>query len=413
MKAEARYRLLAPLAALLALGACQPAPESEQDERAEFTGSLFTGVEQHENFNRLKDIFPTNHISASPDPRPFPAGEPLTLPEGYVFEGSCRSLIEFLQELRTVALYVVQDGAARHEQYRLTGGEDVHWMSFSVGKSFVSALVGIAVDEGLITSIEQPITAYVPELKGSAYDGVRIKDVLQMSSGARWNEDYSDPDSDIMRYARVWASGASFDDFTATLVREREPGTYNYYNSTDTQALGMLLARATGRSLADYLEEKLWHPLGMEDDAYWVTDDSGMEMAAGGLQVTARDYAKLGQLYLQQGNWQGRQIVSRQWVQDSLTADGPHLQPQAHPEFPVGYGYQWWLPQSNEGEFAALGIYNQMIFVNPSKNLVVVMLSAHPQYGLTNDQSSYRELEAFEMVRAIGAAATDAASCRP
>ena len=410
MKAES-HLAVALLVVLPMLSACQPDPAA--DQRAEFTGSLFTGVEQHENFNRLKDIFPTNHTTASPDPTPFPTGELLTLPEGYMYQGVCRSTLQLLDELRTAALYVVQDGTVRHEQYQLTGGQDVHWMSFSMGKSFVSALIGIALDEGLIGSVEQPITQYVPELVGSAYDGVRIKDVLQMSSGARWNEDYSDPDSDIMRYAQVWASGASFDDFTATLVREREPGTYNYYNSTDTQALGMLLARATGRSLTQYLQEKLWHPMGMEYDAYWVTDDAGMEMAAGGLQVTARDYAKLGQLYLQQGNWQGKQLVSAQWVQDSLTADAPHLQAQAHPEFPVGYGYQWWLPQSDEGEFAALGIYNQMIFVNPARNLVTVMLSANPRYGLTNDQSSYRELEAFEMVRAIGAAATGEASCSP
>ena len=144
---------------------------------------------------------------------------------------------------------MLRDGEIRYENYWLTGGPEVTWMSMSVGKSFVSALIGIAIEEGLIGSIEEPITDYVPELLGSAYDNVRIKDVLQMSSGARWNEDYSDPESDIMRYAVTFGSGGSLDEFTASLEREREPGTYNYYNSTDTQALGMLLRRATNRTL--------------------------------------------------------------------------------------------------------------------------------------------------------------------
>jgi CubicO group peptidase (beta-lactamase class C family) len=272
----------------------------------------------------------------------------------------------------------------------------------SVGKSFVSALVGIAIDDGLITSVEDPITRYVQKLKGSAYDAVRIKDILQMSSGARWNEDYSDPNSDIMRYGQVWLTGASFDDFTASLVREHEPGTYNYYNSIDTQALGMLLVNTTGKSLAAYAQEKLWHPLGMEADGYWARDNFGMEMAAGGLQVIARDYAKFGQLYLQHGEWQGQQIVSRQWVEDSLVADAPHLQADLHLEYPVGYGYQWWLPRSEIGEFAAIGVYNQFIWVDPAKQLVIVKLSANSGYGLTADDTSWRELESFEFFRAIG-----------
>jgi len=141
----------------------------------------------------------------------------------------------------------------------------------SVGKSFVSTLIGIAVDEGLIGSINEPITDYVPALRGSAYDGVRIKDVLQMSSGAQWNEDYSDPESDIARYGVAMATGSSLDQFTASLVRDNEPGTLNLYNSTDTQALGMLVARATGMPMSDYAALKLWQPLGMEYDSYWLT----------------------------------------------------------------------------------------------------------------------------------------------
>ena len=369
--------------------------------RAAFVESLFSGAEQYENFNRLHTLFPTHTLEAAHNPFIFPLGNEIALPDIYSFDGKNHSSENFLTDTRTVALLVIKDGQIRYENYWLTGGQDVTWMSMSVGKSFVSALVGIAIDEGLIDSVETPITDYVPELRNSAYDNVRIKDVLQMSSGASWNEDYSDPDSDIMRYGAVMARGSSFDKFTASLTRAREPGTYNYYNSTDTQALGMLLARATDMSLSEYAQIKLWEPLGMEKNAYWITDNFGVEMAAGGLQAVARDYAKLGQLYLQQGQWQGKQIVSASWVKDSLTADAPHLMAAAHPEFPVSYGYQWWLPVSTEDEFAAIGVYNQFIFVNPKRNLVIVKLSANPRYGLTNDEASYRELETFEFFRSI------------
>ena len=197
----------------------------------------------------------------------------------------------------------------------------------SVAKSFISAAIGIAVDEGLI-DIERTVTDYLPELEGSAYDNVDVKDVLQMSSGAAWNEDYSDPDSDINRMGRLMALGGSSLEFAASLHRDFEPGTYNRYNSMDTQVLGLMLAAATEQSVTDYLESKLWHPLGMESDAYWLTDDLGVELAFFGLNATARDYAKLGELFRNQGKWGDVQIVSGDWVHASTTPDAPHLSDQ-------------------------------------------------------------------------------------
>lgn len=394
------------LLALTVLAACgkddEPAETNGADERMEFVSSMFSGVEQVESFRRLAGIFPYQRIRASTSPYTFPRGATIELPREFPFHGETRNTQAFLEETDTVALFVVYDGAVVFERYWLTGGPDVNWPSWSVGKSFVSALIGIALEEGLIGSVEQPITDYVPELAGSAYDGARIKDVLQMSSGARWNEDYSDPESDIMRFGRAWGSGGSFNEFTATLVREHEPGTVNYYNSMDTQALGMLLFAATGKSLSAYAQEKLWEPLGMERDAYWITDDDGIELAAGGLQVVARDYAKFGQLYLQGGQWRGKQLVPEAWVHDSVTPDAPHLMPGLHPEYPIGYGYQWWIPEGDEGEFSAIGVYNQFVYVNPAKQLVIVKLSANSGYGLTDNDSSWRELESIELFRAIG-----------
>jgi CubicO group peptidase (beta-lactamase class C family) len=225
-----------------------------------------------------------------------------------------------------------------------------------------------------------------------------------MSSGARWNEDYSDPKSDINRFGRIMAIGGSMNEFAATLEREHEPGTINHYNSMDTQVLGMLLRRSTGRTIADYMTEKLWHPLGMESDGYWMLDSESMEMAFGGLNATARDYAKLGELYRLGGRWNGRQIVPRAWVHASVTPDAPHLTAEAKAEtdFPVGYGYQWWVPAGDEGEYTAIGVYNQFIYVNPSREVVIVKLSAFSDYATSLDESAYREIETIEFFRAIG-----------
>ena len=373
----------------------------ETDERMAFVTSLFSGVEQYETFNRLAEIFPHNTIRASDSPFEFPRSEAVELPAQYDYDGEARNTHAFLAETDTAALLVIKDGAVVYENYWLTGGPDVRWMSMSVGKSFVSALVGIAIEDGHIDSISDAVTDYVPALAGSAYDGVRIKDVLQMSSGARWDEDYSDSESDVMRFIYTFGTGASLNDFAGSLVRQREPGTFNYYNSMDTQVLGMVLVAATGQSLSAYAEKTLFQPLGIEKDAYWITDDDGMEMAAGGLQMTARDYAKLGQLYLENGKWRGVQVVPGDWVHDSVTPDAPHVMPGADPEYHFGYGYQWWIPEGDESEFGAIGVYNQFIYVNPSRNVVIVKLSANSGYGLTDDDTSWREVESFELFRAI------------
>jgi CubicO group peptidase (beta-lactamase class C family) len=166
----------------------------------------------------------------------------------------------------------------------------------------------------------------------------------------------------------------------------------------------MLLQAATGQSVTAYMQAKLWEPLGMESPAYWMIDDDGMEMVFGGLNATARDYAKLGELYRLQGQWQGSQLVPAQWVTDSITPDAPHLLPGENPmsDFDMGYGYQWWIMDGDRGDYSAIGVYNQFIYVDPSKGLVVVKLSANSDYAATNEESSFREFETIEFMRAIG-----------
>jgi CubicO group peptidase (beta-lactamase class C family) len=370
-------------------------------ERMAFVGSLFSGAEQYENFNRIKELVPVTTLVAADNPFEFKEGARIPLPENFVYEGRTVSTDEFLSSTDTSALLVIHKGEVRLEDYMLTGGRDVNWLSMSVAKSFIATAIGIAVDDGLI-DIQKTMTDYIPGLKGSAYDNVRIKDVLQMSSGAAWSEDYSDPESDVLRMARIMAAGGSLDQFVALMNREREPGIVNRYNSGDTQALGMLLVAATGMSITQYMQEKIWTPLGMESDGYWMKDDNDMEMAFAGLNVTARDYAKLGELYRLKGNWQGKQIVSAQWIHESVTPDAPHVMPNVHKEFPLGYGYQWWIPASNEGEYSAIGVYNQFIYVNPSRDLVIVKLSANSDYAKENTLEYTRETETIEFFREIG-----------
>ncbi|MEH6558273.1 MAG: serine hydrolase [Oceanicoccus sp.] len=393
--------LLIGLAVVIVIGIAFGFSYKKNLDRLAYGLTLFSGAEQYENFNRMKEIYPVTTMTASAEPFEFENGSTISLPPSFSYNGNDVSVERFLAETDTSALLVIHNGEVRFEQYMLTGGRDVNWLSMSVSKSFIATGIGIAVDDGLI-DILKPITDYVPDLSGSAYDNVRIKDVLQMSSGAAWNEDYSDPESDIMRLAKIMSVGGSLDEFVSTLVREREPGTLNHYNSADTQALAMLLSRATGKSVTDYLSEKIWHPLGMEADAYWMVDDNNVEMAFGGLNATARDYAKLGELHRLKGKWRGTQIVSEDWVTAATKPDAPHLQPGFNKDYPLGYGYQWWIPETTEGEYSAIGVYNQFIYVNPTRDLVIVKLSAYSDYALTLDESSYREVETIEFFRQIG-----------
>lgn len=367
--------------------------------------ALFSGAPQHQNFWRFKDMAPTSAMSASKTPFTFPVGKPSDLPKHFCFEGNSKSVEEFFTETDTTALLVLKDGQMVLERYALTGGPDVHWISWSVSKSFVSALVGIAVHEGHIRSVEDPISDYIPVPKGSAYHGVSIKNVLQMSSGARWNEDYSDPSCDVFRLAAAMGGAMSLEEFVAGMATESPPGTICRYNSGETQALGMLLAYATKRTLSDYMQEKLFEPLGMNAEGYWLVDKTGKEMAFAGLNLIARDFIKIGELYRNDGVWNGQQVVPAAWVKASITADASHLVPGkpwlSDHTLPFGYGYQWWLPAGQDGEFTALGIYNQVVYADRSRGVVIYKQSANRAYGTSKDEATNREIETIEFVRSI------------
>jgi CubicO group peptidase (beta-lactamase class C family) len=352
-----------------------------------------------ENFRTMDDKFYSRTIQRGPDVFTFKKNIH-KLPDEYTFKGKNKSVSSFIDHTGTTGLIVVKDDTILFEKYYRGNTEASKAISWSVAKSFVSALFGIAVSEGYIKDINQPVTDYLPLLKSSGYNGVSIKNVLQMSSGVRFNEDYGDFKSDINRMGMYFALNMPLADFVASLKAERKQGIFNHYISMDTQVLGMIIREATGKNLSEYAQEKLWKPLGMESDAYWLIDDSGMEAAFGGLNVTLRDYARFGRLYLKQGNWNGKQIIPAVWCKASVTPDAHHLMPGKRPDssWVLGYGYQWWIPENPDGDYLAIGIYGQAIYVYPRYNIVIAKTSAYADY---NKDGEDMEIESIEMFRAI------------
>lgn len=364
--------------------------------------TFFDAASISNNFKSAKDIFHTTTVPRSASPYHFPKREKaLVLPEAFQYEDSIVNTQAYLDYTLTDALLIIRHDSIYYEYYANQFTEKDHHISWSMSKSVVSALFGIAISEGKIKSIEETVTDYLPEFAGTGYDKVRIKDVLQMSSGVGFNEDYGDFNSDINVMGRYFALGMPMADFAKRLKRAREPGTYNLYVSIDTQVLGMILVRATGKSITEYMSEKLWSQIGTESDAYWIVDNTGMEFAIGGLNATARDYAKVGQLFLDSGRWQGKQIVPEDWVRASVIPDAPHVMPGKRSTAlrKDGYGFQWWIPFGSEDEFNAQGIYGQFIYIDPDKDMVIVKLSSN--YHFKNDNTGYFHDHEIELYRKI------------
>lgn len=349
-----------------------------------------------EAFRSWETIFPVTVVHRSGDPFLFKE-KPVDLPVSFDYNGKTRTLDAWLEETITTNFLVIQDDTIVFEKYFLGNTKDSKATSMSVAKSFTSALVGIAVADGLIDSIDDPITKYVDFLKGSGYDGVPIKHILQMSSGIKFSEKYEDQTSDIMTMVAGVSMGKSIKDYAKALVSEKPSGQSFNYASIDTNILGFLIEAVTNKSPAQYLEERIWAPLGMESDAYWGMDNHGNVLTFMGLNVTARDYAKFGRLYLNGGNWNGKQIVPAAWVKESLTPGAEYLKlPDYYWKgWDIGYQYQWWVPAGKEGEFTGIGVWGQYVYVNPAKKLIIVKNSVDPGFDT-------RDMETVAAFRAIG-----------
>tara|TARA_B100000963_G_C22638741_1_gene679127 strand:- start:64 stop:1263 length:1200 start_codon:yes stop_codon:yes gene_type:complete len=352
------------------------------------------------NFINMSDMFPSSPpISKSEQPFIFEENE-LQLPESYFFEGEDKNLMKGLDHFHTDGLIIINKGKIVYERYWNKNNANSKHISFSVAKSYLSALIGIAINDGLIESIEDDATKYLTDFVGTGYEGVTIKNLLQMSSGISFNEDYADPKSDINRFGREVARGTSFRDFAKTLKNERPQGTYNHYVSIDTQVLAMILESVTNMPVRDYLHSKIWSKIGTESDAYYVTDSLGVDMALGGLNATLRDYAKFGELYLKKGKWEGEQIVPEQWVLDSVTPDAPHLMPNSGElsSNDWGYGYQWWIPGNPLTDFTAHGIFNQFIYVDPESQTVIAKTSSNHRFRSEREYSKAAHIAIFRSI---------------
>jgi CubicO group peptidase (beta-lactamase class C family) len=352
------------------------------------------------NFRSMNQFFLTHRVPRAPQPILLPHKEG-TIVDSYAFAEEQRSVQAFLEKTWTTGFLVWKDGQIIHESYGLDQKPQDLAMSWSVSKSFLSALMGIAFDEGLIPDLGQTMGFYAPSLRQTAYAEIAVQDVLEMSSGLKFDEDYAYPFSDINLLGYFMALGWPMDLYMKTLDPEIPAGTQLRYMSPNTQALAMLLRAVTDQPLHEYFRKKLWHPLGAQEDAYWIRDRERVDLALGGLNASLQDLARLGVLYLQKGRWQGQQIVSQRWVDLSTRTRKPHLQPDRSPRpSSWGYGFQWWLPYAHEdeGDFCAIGVYGQFIYVNPRYQTVIVKTSAYPDY---NKDGGLMEIESIALFRAI------------
>ncbi|MEO1687985.1 MAG: serine hydrolase, partial [Pseudomonadota bacterium] len=307
------------LLALVLIAAAAALAFREEIGRLNAVLTLFDEDRITANFSAMDAAFLTAPVAAGGAPRPLPEA-PRPLPERFVHGGGEEGVEAFLSRSATTSLLVLKDGAVAHESYRLgTGPEDLR-MSWSVTKSFVASLIGIALAEGDLPGLDAPAEALAPELAGSAYEGVRLRDILNMASGVEFNEDYLDFWSDINQMGRVLALGASMDAFAAGQDRRlAPPGEAFRYVSIDTHVLAMILRRATGRSLAEALSEKIWIPMGAEADARMITDGHGAAFALGGLNARTRDFARFGLLIAEGGGG----VVPADWIAEATSPTAP------------------------------------------------------------------------------------------
>lgn len=317
-------------------------------------------MQRDDRFLHMESEFPVHVVRAGHASHRLRSGVVLPLPLG--------TISKYMQDEHLAGVLVLQDGRIRAEEYGLGLTSVDHWTSFSVTKAITDTLVGVALRRGAIGSLDDQVIRYIPEMRGSAYDGVTVRQLMTMTSGVRWNENYSSPDADNLRiYTSVPQAGQNqIVDYMRRLPRESTPGTHWVYKTGETDLLGVLLRRATGQALADQLSQAVWQPYGMERDAGWIATDaaaSGEEFGGSGLSASLRDFGRFGQWVLEGGhgavNPDWFAIASRSQVN---TASGR------------GYGYGWW-PQE-DGSFAALGIFGQSILIDPKRKLVVVSLGS-------------------------------------
>ncbi|MBT8492234.1 MAG: beta-lactamase family protein [Deltaproteobacteria bacterium] len=283
----------------------------------------------------------------------------------YELDGQRHTLGDFLARPSQIGFIVVKDGTVLLERYAKGNTRASRWVSFSVSKSVTSMLIGAAIQDGFIKSVDEPVTRYLSRLRGTGYEGVSIKDVLQMSSGIAWNEDYADSQSDV---ARAGASnGSKLVTYLGKLDRAHPPGKVFNYNTGETNLVGEILRAATGESASTYLTNKIWQPFGMEADGNWLLSRSGGELGGCCISATLRDYARIGLFAMNDGVLpDGTRVLPEGWMTESTT-------PSKGASF---YGYLWWL--NADGTYTARGIFGQHIYIDPANKVVIAVHSNTP-----------------------------------
>lgn len=382
----------------LATAGYRHAGETIGTVRQVYDGKLYPDI-QVNTFRNIDRLFPTRTVARGKTVSTLPLSKQPLREFTYQVDGKTYDLYDVLSMNRVSGMLIIHRGEVVFEQYLLGNNEHTRWMSMSVVKSITATLIGAAIHDGHINSIDDPIVNYLPRFKGTAYDGVTVKHVLQMSSGVAWNETYTDATSDRRRMleAQISQQPGAILDLMAALPRAAKPGTVWNYSTGETQLAGALVQAATGKPVAQYLSEKIWSKLGMEADAnWWLQSPDGLEIGGSGLSATLRDYGRLGLFWLNDG------VVNS--TNNSLTATGSErILPQGWMQAAssrqriggktVDYGYMLWPMHGNS--YAAEGIFGQYLFVDPDKQLVVAMWSAQPKPLNRAGLNEYRFLQAL------------------
>lgn len=356
------------LSTLLLLSACDAVKlytNLPKDENV-----LFWTQDQRDNaFRQMEKLGPTNAIQAGNDVHQFGQGTPIKLD---------LDLDAYMARQRTAGLIIVQDNKIRLEKYGLGYSAAGRWTSFSVAKSLTSTLVGAALRDGSIKSLDDKVTAYISDLRGSAYDDVTVRQLLTMTSGVKWNEDYTDPKSDVAQFG-IHKADPGVDvtvSYMRKLPREAPAGTKWVYKTGETNLIGVLVSSATKKTLSAYLSEKIWKPYGMAQDAVWITGKTGHEISGCCVSAALQDYARFGQFILDGAVAGGKRVVPDDWLAAATVKQADIAQPGR------GYGYQWWT--NDDGSFAAQGIFGQGIFIDPKRHLVI---ASNGNWAVANDDN--------------------------
>ncbi len=361
----------------IAVAAQADAPTIDPADDAAYFGDpqkelFWTPEQQVSGYRNMEKLGPARKVVAGNTPYPLPC-DPVDLGKvEIVTDDVTMTLDEYVARQNVAGLIVVKDSRIVYERYELGNTVESRWISYSVAKSVTSLLVGAAIKDGYIKSVDEPVSDYLPRLRNSSYDESTIRNLLQMSSGVQWNEDYADPESDINTVP--WHTLSVY-EYLRQKPRESAPGETFNYNTAETNLVGTLLRSAVGNNLSTYLSEKIWEPFGMQYDAYWMlSEPGGGEFGGSSLNATLRDYARIGLFALQGGKLRnGDAVLPDDWMQESISPSKGYAE----------YGYLWWL--RGAGAYAAAGIFGQGIYINPDENLVIAVNSARANASVESD----------------------------